>query len=275
MSYRNDLVQERDVIQVVDRALRILNELSHGQRMSNADIARRLELKPSTVHGIVRTLLAHGMVRQDRDSAHYRLGPATLLLGNVYLDTLELRSRVLAHTEELARASGHAVRTGVLLHGDVVVVAYEPPPGGSRQISETGVVIPAHACALGKVLLAFNADGSAEALSPDQELSSMTAATITDPAQLRAGLESVRGEGIAYEDEEAIFGECGVAAPLLEPTLPSTRGRAARPHAAGAIGLVVPSTQWPLDPEAINRLRATARAISRQLGAPAALSRPR
>jgi DNA-binding IclR family transcriptional regulator len=258
------------VIQVVDRALRILNELQGGQRMSNADIARRLELKPSTVHGIIRTLLAHGMVQQDRDSAHYRLGPATLLLGNVYLDTLDLRSRVLAHTEELARATGHAVRTGVLLRGDVVVVAHEPRPDGSRQISETGIVIPAHACALGKVLLAFHADGSAEALSPDRELPSMTGATITDHAKLRARLESVRAEGIAFEDEEAIFGECGVAAPLLEPAQPSTRGRAARPHAAGAISLVVPSTQWPPAQETINRLRATARTISRQLGAPAA-----
>lgn len=258
------------MIQVVDRALRILNELQGGQRMSNADIARRLELKPSTVHGIVRTLLAHGMVQQDRDSAHYRLGPATLLLGNVYLDTLELRSRVLAHTEELARTTGHAVRTGVLLHGDVLVVAHEPRPDGTRQISETGILIPAHACALGKVLLAFHAEGSAAALDYGRELPSMTGATITDHAELRTRLESVRAEGIAYEDEEAIFGECGVAAPLLEPARASTRGRAASPHAAGAIGLVVPSTQWPLNQETINRLRATARAISRQLGAPAA-----
>lgn len=258
------------MIQVVDRALRILNELQGGQRMSNADIARRLELKPSTVHGIIRTLLAHGMVQQDRDTAHYRLGPATLLLGNVYLDTLELRSRVLAHTEELARATGHAVRTGVLLHGDAVVVAHEPRPDGTRQISETGIVLPAHACALGKALLAFHADGSAEVLSPDRELLSMTGATITDHAELRTRLESVQAEGIAYENEEAIFGECGVAAPLLEPARARTPGRTGQPHAAGAIGLVVPSTQWPLDQEAINRLRATARAISRQLGAPAA-----
>jgi DNA-binding IclR family transcriptional regulator len=77
----------------------------------------------------------------------------------------------------------------------------------------------------------------------------MTGTTITDHAQLRTRLESVRAEGVAYEDEEAIFGECGVAAPLLEPARPSTRGRAVRPHAAGAIGLVVPSTQWPLDQE--------------------------
>ena len=87
--------------------------------------------------------------------ARYRLGPATLRLGNVYLDTLELRSRVASWAEDLARRTGCAVRTGVLLLGDVVVVHHEPRPDGTRQMPEVGIVIPAHACALGKALLAF------------------------------------------------------------------------------------------------------------------------
>lgn len=250
------------MIQAVDRALRILTVLQGARRTSLGDIAKQLDLAPSTVHGIIRTLVAHGMVQQERDSAHYRLGPATLRLGNVYLDTLELRARVSAWTEQLARATGCAVRTGVLLLGDAVVVAHEPRPDGTRQMPETGIVIPAHACALGKALLAFDADGSAEALVCDRALHSMTDKTITDHAKLRAQLDSVRADGIATEDEEAVLGECGVAAPLLDPA----------GHAAGAIGLVVPSTHWPLDPAAINKLRATARAVSRQLGTPVSSS---
>ena len=81
------------MIQAVDRALRILTALQGGRRMSLGEIAQRLDLPPSTVHGIIRTLVAHGMVAQEPDSQRYRLGPATLRLGNVYLDTLELRSR--------------------------------------------------------------------------------------------------------------------------------------------------------------------------------------
>ena len=58
----------------------------------------------------------------------------------------------------------------------------------------------------------------------------------------------------------------GVAAPLLEPV--SHTAETIRLHSAGAIGLVVPSTQWPLDGAAINQLRTAARVISRQLGTP-------
>jgi DNA-binding IclR family transcriptional regulator len=155
--------------------------------------------------------------------------------------------------EELARRTGCAVRTGVLLLGDVIVVHHEPRPDGTRQMPEVGIVIPAHACALGKALLAFDRDGL-DKLTPR----SMTGETITDPAQLRDQLAVVRRTGIATEHEEAVLGECGIAAPLTD----------AEGEVAGAIGLVVPATEWPLDAPALDALRMTARAISRELGAP-------
>jgi DNA-binding IclR family transcriptional regulator len=241
------------VIQAVDRALRILTVLQGGRRMSLGEIAQRLDLAPSTVHGIIRTLLAHGMVAQERDSQRYRLGPATLRLGNVYLDTLELRSRAAGWAEDLARRTGCAVRTGVLLLGDVIVVHHEPRPDGTRQMPEVGIVIPAHACALGKALLAFDRAGI-----DSDTARSMTGETITDAGELREQLAGVRRSGLATEVEEAVLGECGVAAPLAD----------AEGEVAGAIGLVVPAADWPLDPPASDALRMTARAISRELGAP-------
>ena len=144
------------MIQSVDRALRILAVLQGDHRLSLGEIAQRLDLPPSTVHGIIRTLLAHRVVVQEYDSGQYRLGPAVLTMGNVYLDTLELRSRVAPWSEDLARRTGLAVRTAVMLVEDVVVVHHEPRPDGSRQMPEVGIVIPAHASALGKAILAFD-----------------------------------------------------------------------------------------------------------------------
>src|SRR5918999_1091611 len=224
------------MIQSVDRALRILTVLQGARRMSLGEIAAALELPPSTVHGIVRTLLAHGMVQQERDSGRYRLGPATLRLGNVYLDTLELRARVAGWAEDLARRTGFAVRTGVLLLHDVVVVHHEPRPDGSRQMPEV----------------------CGEVLGPAGKRRSMTGETLTDPAALRAQLETVRATGIATEVEEAVLGECSAAAPLVDNTGEVT----------GAIGLVVPATEWPVAPPGLDALRAAARAVSRELGAP-------
>lgn len=241
------------MIQAVDRALRILTVLQGGRRMSLGEIAAAIELAPSTVHGLVRTLLAHGMVQQELDSGRYRLGPATLRLGNVYLDTLELRSRVTIWAESLARRTGCAVRTGVLLFDEVVVVAHEPRPDGTRQMPEVGIVIPAHASALGKALFAFQAERPTATA-----LRSMTGETVTDPEVLADQLGQVRVTGIATEAEEAVLGECSAAAPVFDTTA----------EAVGAISLVVPAARWPLEPDAIDALRDTARTISRELGAP-------
>jgi DNA-binding IclR family transcriptional regulator len=240
------------MIQSVDRAIRVLGVLQGARLLSLSEIAARLELPPSTVHGIIKTLLAHGMVLQDRSTARYRLGPAVLKLGNVYLDTLELRSRALAWSAELARRTGCAVRTGVALPDEVMIIHHEPRPDGSRQMPEVGIVIPIHASALGKAILAF----SPERLDVLGDLRSMTGDTITDPATLRDELTRVRTNALATEQEEAVLGECGLAAPIFD----------AAESIAGAIGVVVPMLEWPAAPAVATAVREAARNISRELG---------
>lgn len=244
------------MIQSVDRALRILALLQGDHRLSLGEIAQRLSLPASTVHGIMRTLLAHRMVVQEHDSGHYRLGPAVLTMGNVYLDTLELRSRVAPWADDLARRTGLAVRTAVMLIDDVVVVHHEPRPDGSRQMPEVGIVIPAHASALGKAILAFD-DELADGVLEGGPLRSMTGETVTDRRALRSQLDQTRVTGIAEEVEEAVLGECGVASVLSDRF----------GGAAGAIGLVASTDEWPLDAGVVTSLRAAARSVSRELGA--------
>lgn len=245
------------MIQSVARAIRVLTALQGGRRLSVTEVAERVGLPASTTHGMLRTLLAHGMVVQDRGSGRYQLGPAVLRLGNVYLDTLELRSRAAPWAEDLARRTGAAVRTAVLLLDDVVVIHHEPRPDGSRQMPEVGIVIPVHASALGKALLAFT-PGEARRVLDTTALRSMTGDTITAPDALRAQLDDVRAGGIAVEEDEAVLGESVVASPIFD----------AWGEAAGAIGVVLPSGGSPTPKEVGPAVRDAARAVSRELGAP-------
>ena len=248
------------MIQSIDRAMRVLSALKGARRMTLTELATRLELPPSTVHGIVRSLLEHGMVVQDSGTSRYQLGPAVLLLGNVYLDTLELRARALPWAEELARRTGCAVRTGVLLSDDVVIIHHEPRPDGSRQMPEVGIVIPAHASALGKAMLAFLPDDAGRILASGP-LRSMTGETLSEPIELKEQLADVAASGMASEQDEAVIGESGLACPVFDASgLP-----------VGSIGVVVPSTEWPIDGAGRSAVREAARAISRELGAPASL----
>ena len=244
------------VIQSIDRAIRVLTALQGARRMSLSELAARLELAPSTTHGIVRSLVEHGMVVQERGSSRYQLGPAVLRLGNVYLDTLELRSKAIPWAEDLARRTGLAVRTGVLLIDDVVIIHHEPRPDGSRQMPEVGIVIPAHASALGKAMLAFLPDEQERVLTTEN-LRSMTGETLTSPEALRAQLDEVRTSGLAIEQDEAVLGESSLAGPVFD----------SYGQAVGAIGVVIPSSEGVAQHEARDAVRESARAVSRELGA--------
>jgi DNA-binding IclR family transcriptional regulator len=244
------------VIQSVDRAIRVLTALQGTRRMSLSELAARLDLAPSTAHGIVRSLVEHGMVVQERGSSRYQLGPAVLRLGNVYLDTLELRSKAIPWAEDLARRTGLAVRTGVLLIDDVVIIHHEPRPDGSRQMPEVGIVIPVHASALGKAMLAFLPEDEKRVLTSG-ELRSMTGETITSPDELRDQLDTIRSVGVAVEQDEAVIGESSLASPVFD----------SYGEAVGAIGVVISSGGDLKRHEASDLVRETARAVSRELGA--------
>jgi len=244
------------MIQSVDRSMRILLALQGARRMTLSDLAAQVGLPNSTVHGILRTLADHGMVEQEPGSVRYMLGPAVLRLSNVYLDSLEFRSRTLKWAEELSRRSACAVRAGVLLLDDVVIVHHEPRPDGSRQMPEVGFVIPAHASSLGKALLAYRPDDAARVIA-EAPLRSMTGETIVDGPQLREHLAAVRRTGVAAEHDEAVLGESSLAAPVFDAT----------GTAVGAVGVVLGSFEWPAPDSLRDALRETARNISRELGA--------
>ncbi len=99
------------MIQAVDRAIRVLTVLQGARRMSLGELATRSSWprRRPTVWFAPCVAARHGPV-QESDSSRYQLGPAMLRLGNVYLDTLELRSRVAIPWAE-ASPGGPAARS--------------------------------------------------------------------------------------------------------------------------------------------------------------------
>jgi DNA-binding IclR family transcriptional regulator len=250
------------VIQSVDRAVRVLVSLQGSRHLGITEIAERLGLSPSTVHGIVRTLAAHGLVVHEPGGRRYMLGPALVRLSSVYLDTHEVRGRSLPWMEDLARSTGLAVRLGVELLDEVMILHHVARPDGSRQMPETGISLPVHACALGKVLLSGD-PAAARALLGQGPLPSLTGDTVTDAAALLDSLAGIAARGLATERDEVVIGESALASPVVDRT----------GAVVAALGLVVPSAQWPDAPsdqrldEWTGALRAAARAVSRELGA--------
>jgi DNA-binding IclR family transcriptional regulator len=240
------------------RILKALGE--HPGRLGLSDLADRVGLAKTTVHGLLRTLQEHGLVEQHLDTDKYQLGPELLQLGNSYLDLNELRSRSLAWSELLATRVGEAVRVGVP-HGDgVLVVHHVFRPDASLQVLEVGALLPLHATALGKAVLAYLEDETIDEVVSDG-LPKLTGHTHVSAAAVRRELASVRESGYALEREEALLGEGGVAAPIFDR----------RTEAIGAVGVAGPRERLLRRnrlPDVTAAVLEAARGISRDLGAP-------
>lgn len=203
-------------IQSIERAAAVLRLLARGSGHHGlAEISASLGLPKGTAHGILRTLQRVEFVEQDQATGRYRLGAALLHLGTSYLDANELRSRSINWSDTLAARSGQEVRIGMHLDGAVLVVHHVFRPDDSMQTLGIGAMLPLHATALGKVLLAY--DGDLSATARRRELTSLTRRTIVKPAALERELAEVRGLGWASEAEEYLPGEASIAAPIRVP----------------------------------------------------------
>nr|WP_296072649.1 IclR family transcriptional regulator [uncultured Actinoplanes sp.] len=246
-------------VQSIERAAAVLRLLAGGAgKLTLGEISRSLDLAKGTTHGILRTLKTVGFVEQDRVSGHYHLGAALLRLGTSYLDINELRSRSINWADPLAARSGEAVRIGTVLDGQVLVVHHVFRPDDTFQTLDVGTLLPLHATALGKALLAYRAAGAVPARSLDR----FTRRTIVAPRALAAELKQIRENGWSAEIEELTPGEAAVAAPI--------RGHGGL--VVGAIGISghverICDSQYHPRPRLVAYVRDAARAVSRDLGA--------
>jgi len=247
-------------IQSIERAAAILRLLSgRTRRLGVVDLAGELGLPKGTVHGLLRTLQHVGFVEQDEETGKYQLGAALLHMGSSYLDGNELRTRALNWSDSLAARTHESVRIGTLHEGRVLIVHHVFRPDDSMQTLDVGALLPAHASALGKILLADHPYVAGELAR--NGLEAFTPATITEADVLERELERVRKRGWAADIGELVNGEVSCAAPILDR----------RGVTVGAMGVSGPpdrllAARQPRG-DLVAFVREAARAVSRELGA--------
>lgn len=239
------------------RGLDIL-ELFAGDspELTQTEISDRLGLPVPTVHRLVKLLTERGWLVRDPASRRLRLGlGAARLLPGVRLPDL-----ARDHLRAMAERTGETVNLAALDTragtggGEVLYLVSETGSHLLTPSSHAGLRLPVHATALGKCLLAQLDDESARAAAGPEPYDSRTPKTATSWEKLRANLERVRSEGVAYSREEYEVGLHSIAVPLewvegdgpvaVNVSLPSSR--------AGREATV----------ELVRELRATAAAIS-------------
>lgn len=198
-------------------AMKILRELSQrgDDGVSAADLVRATGLSKSSMHNLLGTLVAEGLVGRDERSRTYSLGPALIALGAAasgqvrLLDVATEKLAPLATNFELTFAIGKTV--GVT---EVVVIERFYPPTGIHVGVRLGMRYGIDQGALGKCLLAIQTPEEAARLVKETELSPHTSSTITDAEALLEEVDRAREYGYAVSVQE-LNENNAVAAPVM------------------------------------------------------------
>lgn len=185
------------------------------QELGITEMSQYMKLPKSTVHGLVKTLEAREFLEQNPENEKYRLGFKVYELGLAYSAAVELESAARAAAYDLSARFEESVHLAVYAGGMAVFVLRKDPKMSIIAFPRVGASIPAHATAVGKVLLAYLPEAEVvKFLAAD--LYSITQNTINDPGILRAELKLIRNRGYGIDNEEAVGGLACVAAPIRD-----------------------------------------------------------
>lgn len=205
------------LIQSLDRAFSILELfLADNAPLGVTAISERVGLHKSTCFGLINTLEHLGYLLQDRNSGKYSLGLKTLVLGQAYLKSQDIRRLAAPAIESLVSLAQEYTIHLVVREKDHLVYLdkYEGPNAMVIVASSIGQRAVPHCTGVGKAVLAF--------MPPEEQrkilakpLQAFTPYTLTDTGRLLAALAEIRKQGFAFDDQERALGLRCVAAPFF------------------------------------------------------------
>jgi IclR family transcriptional regulator, pca regulon regulatory protein len=139
-------------------------------------------------------------------------------LGMSSLNATGVREHAHPYLKQLRQRTSHAASLGVLDGSDVVYVDHlrsSSPRQSRRELDlRVGSQRPAHASAMGKLLLAHLRDPEQRELTVEMKLTKRTPNTITLKRALREQLNEIHAAGLAIDNRELDAELYGIAAPV-------------------------------------------------------------
>lgn len=227
--------QDRYLSPSLIKGLQILKMFHANQpTLSLAEIAERLGVSRTTPFRLLYTLQQAGYLHQDEETKRYRLTPRVLELGFTYLQSLQLPEFAQPYLEQLRDETGASAHIGILDGQEVVYVARVAAKAVSAVQVTVGSRLPAHATAMGKVLLAYLPPARLQERIHGSELQPYTQATKTMIAELQKELAIIREQGYAISQAEFEQGISSIAMPIF-----SQGG-----SVIAAVNIAAPSFAW-------------------------------
>ncbi|MEV7933288.1 IclR family transcriptional regulator [Curtobacterium sp. NPDC089185] len=201
------------------RGLRVLDHVAERTRtgavsVSLGELAATLGTAKSTVLRLTAPMVETDLLRRTPD-AGFTLGLGALLLGQSYLEGIDLRTAAAPFLRRTAEATGLTCHLVVPDGTDIVYVDKVETRGTVRMGSRVGNRLPMRNTASGKAIVAFgDPDLLGAVLAVPVEAT--TEQTITDDDRWVREVDGTRARGYGIDDRENEPGIRCVAAPVLD-----------------------------------------------------------
>ena len=208
------------IVKSASRVLEILEFVvaHNAQRPTFTDILNRFGIPKSSLSYLLQELINQNYINYDSVSRTYYPGLDLIRLSAACLNNSDIFEQILLGIKKLSDATGETAHAAVLSGRYITYISKVQGKEYLGLRTLVGLQLPAHATAVGKVLLSALPSAQFEELLQGVTLERVTENTTTDIVQLRKELETIRQQGFAMESQESTVGACCVAGPILDST---------------------------------------------------------
>lgn len=192
-------------VKVIERALKMLNCFTKEKlSLSLVEIAREIDLPPSTTSRILATLEKYNYLYRDEETQRYYLGPSIARLGTLCYSHMDFRRISIPYMIQLRELYNESVGLYVPNKEHRVCIERIESTHPLKRILNIGDRLPLTRGASGRLLLAYQ---------PPQIIDELLAA---DPYTTTERLAEIRALGYSTSRSEREEGVVSVAAPIFD-----------------------------------------------------------
>ena len=192
-------------VKVIERALKMLNCFTKEKlSLSLVEIAREIDLPPSTTSRILATLEKYNYLYRDEETQRYFLGPSIARLGTLCYSHMDFRRIAVPYMVQLRELYNESVGLYVPNKGYRVCIERIESTHPLKRILNIGDRLPLTRGASGRLLLAYQ---------PQNVIDELLEA---DPSTTVERLAEIRSLGYSTSRSEREEGVVSVAAPIFD-----------------------------------------------------------
>ncbi|WP_426998013.1 IclR family transcriptional regulator [Pseudarthrobacter sp. N5] len=208
-------VQGAQVVSRIAGLLRMVGRKPEGSSL--VELVRDSRLTRPTVHRLLTSLAAEGLLDHDAHTGKWVLGPEILLMGSVAAARFPLEDIARPSLRRLAEETGESAFFSVRRGGEAVCLLREEGSFPVRSfVLHEGVRFPLGVASAGTAIMAFLPDNEQAELLADWAAHAGTFAASHSAAVVRQNLEETRQSGYSVNPGLVLEGSWGMGAAVFD-----------------------------------------------------------